>query len=227
MALANQNSSRAAALARRKAMSSGGKAALGGQNDRTRSAPEHSKTEVSAQPVSAPAAAPRPASSSASSYRPRVATPVSNSSRQAALARRKALSTKGKSASSSHDRTRDYSMLAKNKNTVAPAEKSASGDCGCGCNGKGDCGDKNVDTAPAPAAAPRSNGRSRSKVNKPKVAMNPSKAASLARRKAQSTRGKAGLSSNGMSQAQTARAANPGLSSRELSKALRDWITQG
>ena len=222
MALANQNSSRAAALARRKAMSSGGKAALGGQNDRTRSAPEHSKTEVSAQPVSAPAAAPRPASSSASSYRPRVATPVSNSSRQAALARRKALSTKGKSASSSHDRTRDYSMLAKNKNTVAPAEKSASGDCGCGCNGKGDCGDKKVDTAPAPTAAPRSNGRSRSKVNKPKVAMNPSKAASLARRKAQSTRGKAGLSSNGMSQAQTARAANPGLSSRELSKALRE-----
>ena len=227
MALANQNSSRAAALARRKAMSSGGKAALSSQNDRTRSAPERPSEVAPVQPVSTPVstqapAAARPASSAASSYRPRVAAPVANTSRQAALARRKAMSTKGKSASSSNDRTRDYSMLAKNKNTVAPAEKSSSGDCGCGCNGKGDCGDKKTETAPTSSAAPKSNGRSRNKVNRPRVAMNPGKAASLARRKAQSTRGKAGLSSNGMSQAQTARAANPDLSSRELAKTLRE-----
>ena len=220
MALANQNSSRAAALARRKAMSSGGKAALSGQNDRLRSAPEHSKAEVSTQPVMTPAAAPRPASSPASSYRPRVATPVSNTSRQAALARRKAMSTKGKSAYASQDRTRDYSMLPQNSKAVADTSNQKSDDCGCGCGGKGDCGDTKTEAAPATQS--RSPVRSKRKVNKPKVALNPSKAAALARRKAQSTRGKAGLSSNGLSQAQTARAANPDLSSRELAKTLRE-----
>lgn len=222
MATANQNSSRAAALARRKMMSSGGKAALSGQADRTRSVPVRSQVEtVSSAAASTPA--PKPAASAASSYRPRVVTPATgNSSRQAALARRKAMSTKGKSASSSQDRTRDYSSLPENKRTAAEATKPAkSGDCGCGCGGKGDCGDNKAEAAPA-ATPSRSSSRSRSKVNKPRVAMNPSKAASLARRKAQSTRGKAGLSSNGMSQAQTARAANPGLSSRELAIALRE-----
>ena len=48
------------------------------------------------------------------------------------------------------------------------------------------------------------------------------KAASLARRKAQSTRGKAGISNGSVSAAQTARAGNPNLSSRDLSKALRE-----
>ncbi|EXJ15187.1 carboxysome shell protein CsoS2 [Imhoffiella purpurea] len=52
--------------------------------------------------------------------------------------------------------------------------------------------------------------------------MNPGRAASLARRRAQSSRGKAGMSANGMTAAQTARAANPELSGRELAKALRE-----
>ena len=104
MAIAQQNSSRAAALARRKAMSSGGKAAIKEEGDRTRSAPARSKPEVAVRPAAAPAPAPQPASSSASSYRRRVvATPASNPSRDAALARRKAMSTKGKSASMSKD----------------------------------------------------------------------------------------------------------------------------
>lgn len=222
MAIAQQNSSRAAALARRKAMSSGGKAAIKGEGDRTRSAPARSKPEVAARPAAEPAPAPQPASSSASSYRRRVvATPASNPSRDAALARRKAMSTKGKSASMSKDRTRDASMVASSKQAAAEtdaAKKAKSGDCGCGCGGNGGCGDKAVETA-APKA--RASSRSRSKVNKPKVAINPSKAAALARRKAQSTRGKAGVSKGGMSQAQTARAANPELSSKELALELR------
>jgi len=222
MATAQQNSSRAAALARRKAMSSGGKAAIKGDGDRTRSAPARSKPEVAARPAAAPAPAPQPASSSASSHRRRVvAAPASNPSRDAALARRKAMSTKGKSASMSKDRTRDASTLATSKKAAVTAEtatKAKSGDCGCGCGGTGGCGDKKVETATPKA---RASSRARSKVNKPKVAINPTKAASLARRKAQSTRGKAGVSKGGMSQAQTARAANPELSSKELALELR------
>jgi hypothetical protein len=57
---------------------------------------------------------------------------------------------------------------------------------------------------------------------KPAIVQSPAKVASLARRKAQSTRGKAGISPSGMSEAQTARAANPQLSGRELARALRD-----
>lgn len=229
MASANQNSSRAAALARRKAMSSGGKAAMKGESDRTRSAPTRSKPEAAAKPaVSAAPAAPasQTASSSASSYRRRVvAAPASNPSRDAALARRKAMSTKGKSASVSKERTRDASMVAGSKpaanasnSSANAAEATKKGDCGCGCGGAGGCGDKAVENT---APTSRTSSRSRSSVKKPKVALNPSKAAALARRKAQSTRGKAGVSKGGMSQAQTARAANPELSSRELAIELR------
>lgn len=222
MATAQQNSSRAAALARRKALSSGGKAAIKGEGDRTRSASAQSKPEVAARPAPAPAATPQPASSSAPSYRRRVvAAPATNPTRDAALARRKAMSNKGKSASMSKDRTRDAAIVASSKQTVTEtdvAKKTKSGDCGCGCGGSGGCGDKSVKTA-APEA--RKSSRVRSKMNKPKVALNPSKAAALARRKAQSTRGKAGVSKGGMSQAQTARAANPELSSKELARELR------
>jgi hypothetical protein len=51
---------------------------------------------------------------------------------------------------------------------------------------------------------------------------NPTRAAALARRRAQSTRGKAGVQNGGVSAAQTARAANPDLSSRELARELRE-----
>lgn len=51
--------------------------------------------------------------------------------------------------------------------------------------------------------------------------MSPGRAASLARRQALSNRGKAGMSANGMSAAQTARVANPNLSPRELAQAVR------
>ncbi len=58
------------------------------------------------------------------------------------------------------------------------------------------------------------------------ASMGPGRAASLARRKAMSSRGKAGLRSSGMSQAQTARAANPDMSSRELARAVRTQRSQ-
>lgn len=221
MMQANQNSSRAAALARRKAMSSGGKSALSNNTDRTRSAPERAQVAQVSQPEAAPAApTARPASSSAASYRPRVvASTTANPTRAAALARRKAMSGKGKSAAMSKDRTRDQSMVASSTNTVAAeaAKTEAKGDCGCGCKDKGEKGSvQDAPTSSRPAAKPRNMRNQR-----PKIAANPSKAAALARRKAQSTRGKAGISAGGMSEAQTARAANPSLTSRELSQALR------
>ena len=107
-------------------------------------------------------------------------------------------------------------MVSASQKAVAEAPKAEkSGDCGCGCGGKGDCAPKA--SAPARATARRS-----TRINKPKIAANPSKAAALARRKAQSTRGKAAIPASGMSEAQTARAANPDLSSRELAQALRE-----
>ncbi|MDJ0881801.1 MAG: CsoS2 family carboxysome shell protein [Gammaproteobacteria bacterium] len=223
MMQANENSSRAAALARRKAMSSGGKSALSNNTDRTRSAPERAMAAKVSQAEAAPAATPtaQPASSTATSYRPRVvANPVTNSSRAASLARRKAMSNQGKTAAMSKDRTRDQSMVASNTKTVV-ADKpkaEAKGDCGCGCDGK-DSEDSRQDTAVAPSRAASKTRAKRSA--RPKIVANPSKAAALARRKAQSTRGKAGISAGGMSEAQTARAANPTLTSRELSQALR------
>jgi hypothetical protein len=52
------------------------------------------------------------------------------------------------------------------------------------------------------------------------------RAASRARRKAMSSRGKAGLNPNGMSEAQTVRVANPNMSSRDLARAVRTQRSQ-
>jgi hypothetical protein len=62
----------------------------------------------------------------------------------------------------------------------------------------------------------RSNGSRRAA-----VATSTGRAASVARRRALSSRGKSGINKNGMSAAQTARATNPNLSGRELAQALR------
>jgi len=98
------------------------------------------------------------------------------------------------------------------------ATQSKVEDCGCGCKGMRE------DKAAKPLSSPSlSNGRSKARApRKPDVSANPGRAASLARRRAQSTRGKAGVSASGMSAAQTARATNPELSGRELAQALRD-----
>jgi len=130
------------------------------------------------------------------------------------------MSTRGKQAVSTADRVREPETKPGAKRVAAAAkpDTQAKGDCGCGCGGKGDCGDQASFTTPSAAVA-RSRGR---RPARPAIAQNPSKAAALARRRAQSSRGKAGISSAGMSEAQTARAANPQLSGRELAKALRE-----
>jgi hypothetical protein len=191
-------SGRALAQARRRAMSGAGKAAL-------------SSTATSAQ--ASPAAPPAP--------RAAVRTPVAgtaNTAREASLARRKAMSSRGKVAVQSGDRVRGPQarkapvQAAAAAETSQATESSPESGCGCGCKEKRET-----------AAAAKPNGRARPRVaRRTAVAVNPGRAASLARRHAQSSRGKAGLSQAGMTAAQTARATNPELSGRELARALRE-----
>ena len=153
----------------------------------------------------------------------RTAPATGGSARDASRARREAMSQGGKAAIQNKDRTR----LAQGAATASPATPSAAsaenrpkGGCGCGCNGtKTSCTEERSNDAQAPApmkramVAPKSSQRNN---------VSTARAASLARREAMSTRGKAGINSNGMSAAQTARAGNPNLSSRELAMALRE-----
>jgi hypothetical protein len=195
-------SSRALALARRKAMSSAGKAAL--------------KPAVST-------AAPRQ-----SSPAPRAATggavkTGTTSGRAASLARRKAMSSRGKLAVQTTDRVRAEEMHKASAPATAstpvkaePVSKAES--CGCGCKGRTE-----RPAAAEPVATAKSNGQSRVRnARRPAITANPGRALSVARRRAQSSRGKAGLNASGMTAAQTARVTNPDLSGRELARALRE-----
>ena len=213
-AQADANSTRAKALARRKAMSTGGKAAVGGQ------ASASSGARAAASSTAAPASRPvRTASAGASN--------AGGSTRKASLERRRAMSTMGKRAITKADRVRELDeRVGKQRRATAdaPVSGESKGDCGCGCKARGER--KATDsraTAAQDTAAPAT-GKTRARRGKKRAAIvqSTAKAASLARRKAQSARGKAGISKNGMSEAQTARAANPQMSSRELAKALRD-----
>lgn len=132
------------------------------------------------------------------------------------------MSAQGKTGIMSKDRTRSGNRAptapaaaaqatATTTASDAPADK---GDCGCGCNGKR--------AARPQAAAAGSQTTSRAAVaRRAPVAMSTGRAASVARRKALSSRGKSGVGKNGLSAAQTARASNPNLSGRELAQALR------
>lgn len=140
------------------------------------------------------------------------------SSRQASLARRQAMSTGGKASIVSKDRTRSDEIAG---NTAAPGAPATSQpasstpekrDCGCGCNGE----KANRPAETAAMSVPAVQARPGKKIE------NPARAASLARRLAMSSRGKAALTGKGPSAAQTARASNPNISSRELAKTVRE-----
>ena len=143
----------------------------------------------------------------------------SSTARAAALARRKAMSTRGKQAVSSADRVRAAENVARSA-AASPAPRKEEGDCGCGCKGEGRSEQAATEAPKRERSASRAS-RSRNG-RKPAIVQSPAKAASLARRQAQSTRGKAGIGPSGMTEAQTARAVNPQLSGRELARALRD-----
>jgi hypothetical protein len=213
------------ALARRKALSGAGKAAMGssgrsgtrGQTDVRAAPPAPPASAMTSTPPAAPPAIAPPA-------RPRgvgrTAAAAGSSSRAAALARRKAMSSKGKVAAGNRDRVREGQRANPAADAAPVAASRKEEGCGCGCKANGE----RRDEAPTQAAtASRPNGRA--KVRGPRRndgQINPGRAASLARRRAQSSRGKAGMSASGMTAAQTARATNPELSGRELAKALRE-----
>jgi len=204
---------RKAALARRIAMSTQGKNALG-NTDRTRHA-------------QGTAAAPATSVAPATSYASAPAPTQGGSAKTAALARRIAMSKGGKGAISSSDRVRlaptaTSSTATQTAATAPAASTERKEDCGCGCDGK----DKPAATTATDMSFTASATTVAISPNLKKVGMNPTRAAHLARRQAMSTKGKAALSGGTVSEASAARAANPNLTSRELAKALRTTRSQ-
>ena len=202
---------REASLARRKALSSTGKAAITGKTDRTRTASAATAT-ASAPAASAPAVA---------SYTPAPAPVVAKqggTARQASLARRIAMSKGGKKAVASTDRVRSgANRTSAPASAPAASERKEGCDCGCGsCGGKNKSAASTADMSLSTVVTPQVS------VSVPnKIAMSPAKAASLSRRKAMSAKGKAALKGGTVSEASAARAANPNISSRELAQTLR------
>ncbi|MDJ0871090.1 MAG: CsoS2 family carboxysome shell protein [Gammaproteobacteria bacterium] len=133
------------------------------------------------------------------------------------------MSSKGKVGVQSGDRVRGSSRNASAPQAQNPAGERREGGCECGCKGEKPA------EAPAIAAAVQARPGTRLDVSSNvsrKIAANPTRVAALARRRAQSTRGKAGVSAKGMTAAQTARAANPELSGRELAQTVRTQRSQ-
>lgn len=198
---------REAALARRRALSSAGKAAL----KQGAAAPtSSSSSNTPARAASTPTAA-------------RTASKPAGVGRAASLARREALSTRGKAALGTTERVRTAPPKARQG---APAPEKTG--CGCGCKGENRERSDAPRTESTPSARPQSersavSTRANARATATKAT---GRALALARRQALSTRGKAGVSDRGMTPAQTARAANPNLSGRELSQALRAQRSQ-
>ena len=220
------NSTRELVLARRKAMSTTGKAGLPGNASRPSANARPATSNATAAPI-------RTASPAVSSYSGQ-ANKSASVARLASLERRKAMSTGGKKAIHNNDRIRTADSGGKGQDlssgqasAPAPAAASAAAapdttaatpkkGCGCGCDGtRAEC-KTNMTATPAV--------NSSAAVQQAKNAISHSigRAASLARREAMSTRGKGGIGKNGVSAAQTARAGKPGMTSRDLSKALRE-----
>lgn len=212
------SSAREASRARRRSLSVQGKRAAQ-SSDRTRTLPGSGKTATSGGSAQARVAVPSPSGSSPAKGRI-VAKQINNGSgaRMASLARRRSMSVQGKRAASSSDRTR--AMIKASAVQPAAVEEVSNKGCGCGCNGKDkDACNPSVEKKSATLQASRSLLK-----RKPKKIVNTDscRASALARRKALSVRGKAGVGKSGMSQAQTARASDPDMSSRELARTLRD-----
>ena len=191
--------SRQIALERRIAMSDGGKKSLiksSSRQDRVRSA---SDARVSPNiSVNKSSVVTKISKSSTKKY----STPLKSSSltsRELVLQRRKALSTHGKPAMNSSDRTR--TEIASNKNTeisINPVEV------------------KENNSTPIKKVTHK-----RRVSSKRKVISNTSRDIVLARREAQSKHGKSAIKQN-TSAASLARRGDPNLSSREISQRVRD-----
>ena len=237
------SSSREAALERRKALSSGGKKSAGrygSSPSRVRTAADARPTRTTAAPVQAPEV-PRPDSVSARPGRaPQLSAPPSaaprsaprrqlNPSRELVLARREAMSRRGKRADTSRDRTRVEAVRAQAAQAAAaPAAKDAA-PCRCKDHSvatpvSATPSRTRVATPSLSLAARASSGEStpRSTTRKGVAQHNPSRALVLARREALAKRGRSANTSTSRGSAAVVRQGNPDLSSRELAQKVRE-----
>ncbi len=226
-------SSRELALERRKALTTSGKkssVAAGDGANRVRTVADARPTRTNAAPAAEPASAPAtPAAvapqrttsfTAAPSRRSSQVKPHRDASRDLVLARREALSRRGKTADTSRDRNR--ADVARQTKPAAPAAAPAEATKNCGCGGKR-AAEKVSLSAPAPKLSART--ERRSATPKRRAIENPSRALVLARREAMAKHGKtAGKQST--SAAAVARQANPDLTSRELAQQVRELRTK-
>ncbi|MEJ6586133.1 MAG: CsoS2 family carboxysome shell protein [Synechococcus sp. ArSW.bin.68] len=226
-------SSRELALERRKALTTAGKKAsvvVSAGANRVRSFDDARKTRTKADPVVAatsnaatPVAVERPGhqslTSSSASHRSRV-KPVSQPSRELVMARREALSRRGKSADTTRDRNRAEvaRKTATNTSKIAPAVSKK--DSGCGDNAAAEASTR-LSRLAVPVDLSTKNSSRRSKAPKRRAIDNPSRSLALARREAMSKHGKT-AGKQPTSAAALARQANPDLTSRELAQQVRE-----
>ena len=223
-------SSRELALERRKALTtSGKKASVASGSGRVRIAADARSTRTNANAsdavveVSTPAVAVaprRPQTLTASSAPRSRVKPVRQPSRELVLARREALSRRGKTADKTSDRNR--ADVARQTQGAAPAASAESikKDCGCGTQSVA----ASSASPSRPAATVQLSGRTsdrRKSAPKRRAIENPSRALVLARRDAMSKHGKT-AGKQPTSAAAVARQANPDLTSRELAQQVRE-----
>ena len=223
-------SSRELALERRKALTTSGKKAsvavsAGANRVRTASDARATRTNASGDEVDvavqvAPVAvSPRRTASLTASAAP-VRSQVKQKrdpSRDLVLARREALSRRGKTADTSKDRNR--SEVAKQSKPATAPVAADSKDCGCG--GKRAAETTQLSSRSAPALQLSGRSERRSATPKRRSIENPSRALVLARRDAMAKHGKT-AGKQPTSAAAVARQANPDLTSRELAQQVRE-----
>ena len=223
-------SSRELALERRKALTTSGKkssvaAGDGANRVRTASDARPTRTDAAAavEPTAPAVSAPvkptvsfTPASPSRSSH----VKPQRHPSRDLVLARRDALSRRGKTADTSRDRNR--ADVARQTQAAAPVAAPVEEQKTCGCGGKR-AAEKVQLSAPTTSLKPRSDRRSAAP--KRRAIENPSRALVLARREAMAKHGKT-AGKQPTSAAAVARQANPDLTSRELAQQVRELRTK-
>ncbi|MEB3199418.1 MAG: CsoS2 family carboxysome shell protein [Synechococcaceae cyanobacterium] len=245
-------SSREAALERRKALTSGGKKAQGRFTSspmRVRSSDDARPTRTVAPPAAPTAPTPAPSASSrpaagraaranpdlrAEPARPRngAASPVRNSSRDLALARRHSLSRSGKRGSTSKDRTRTELGRSTTRGTgaasAAASPTPAQGEHRCKCQEAHAASPLPGLSLSAPERSPaQGSSKPRNGARKAQAQHNPSRALVLARREALSKRGKSASAASRSSTASVARTVNPDLTSRELAQKVRELKSRG
>ncbi len=226
-------SSRELALERRKALTTSGKkssVAVGDGANRVRTVADARPTRTNAAAVAEPASAPAtPAAvvpqrtTSFKAAPPNLSSQVKPHrapSRELVLARRDALSRRGKTADTSRDRNR--ADVARQAKAAVPAAASAETTKSCGCGGK-----RAAEKASLSTPAPKLSGRTerRSATPKRRAIDNPSRALVLARREAMAKHGKT-AGKQPTSAAAVARQANPDLTSRELAQQVRELRTK-